>query len=147
MNVQEMLGTHPNDSTALDMGVVSKTIEAALECVQTCTACADACLAEEMVGDLRRCIRTDLDCADVCDAAARVLSRQTEPAWDLLRAQVGACYRACGECAEECERHASMHEHCRICAEACRRCEESCSRLLKALEEAAIKSRATTPSA
>lgn len=147
MTVQKMVDAHPSGSTALDMGIVSRTIEAALDCVHTCTACADACLAEEMVGDLRRCIRIDLDCADVCATSARVLSRQTEPAWDLLRAQVGACYRACGECAEECERHAGMHEHCRICAEACRRCEDSCSRLLKALEEAAIQARASAPSA
>ena len=32
--------------------------------------------------------------------------------------------------AEECEKHAGMHEHCRICAEACRRCEQACDQLL-----------------
>lgn len=26
---------------------------------------------------------------------------------------------ACKACAEECERHADMHEHCRASAEAC----------------------------
>jgi hypothetical protein len=30
----------------------------------------------------------------------------------------------------ECESHASMHEHCRICADACRRCEAACAALL-----------------
>jgi hypothetical protein len=37
-------------------------------------------------------------------------------------------------CAEECERHAEHHDHCRVCAEACRRCEEACSALLDAMK-------------
>ena len=35
---------------------------------QVCTACADACLGEDDVGELTRCIRLDLDCADLCAA-------------------------------------------------------------------------------
>jgi hypothetical protein len=34
---------------------------------------------------------------------------------------------------DECELHADMHEHCRICAEACRRCEQACQELLAAI--------------
>lgn len=141
MKAQQMIDAHPQKWNKVDSAAVTELIESALECAQTCTTCADACLAEEMVSDLRHCIRTDLDCADVCATTARLLSRQTSPAWDLLRAQVGACYRACGECADECEKHADMHEHCRICAEACRRCEQACDRMLHALEEAALASR------
>jgi hypothetical protein len=40
-----------------------------------------------------------------------------------------ACAEACRICAEECERHAGDHEHCRVCAEACRRCEQACEDL------------------
>ena len=43
-------------------------------CAQTCTACADACLSEDSVADLRYCIRTDLDCADICAATGTVLT-------------------------------------------------------------------------
>ena len=94
---------------------------------------ADACLAEDMVAELRGCIRTDLDCADICEATGRVVSRQTEPDMGLLRAQLQACVAACRACGDACEQHAGMHEHCRVCAASCRRCEESCNRLLQQL--------------
>jgi len=47
-----------------------------------------------------------------------------------VRAQLQACALACRTCGDECEAHAEMHEHCRICAEACRECEEACTQLL-----------------
>jgi hypothetical protein len=80
--------------------------------------------------DLRRTIRLCLDCADVCVATGRVLVRQTDYEHEIAKALLEACVRTCGICAQECERHAQMHEHCRLCAETCRRCEAACSRLL-----------------
>lgn len=137
MNVRSMIESHPQ-SMPLDRDALVECIEAAVNCLQVCQTCADACLAEDGVQDLRHCIRTDLDCADICAATASVLSRQTAPAWDLLKAQIGSCYRACGEGAKECRKHADRHEHCRICADACRRCEEACAALLKAVEEMSV---------
>ncbi|MEP0547603.1 MAG: four-helix bundle copper-binding protein [Rhodothermales bacterium] len=132
MNAQRMLSTHPSaDGRNLD--TIAGLVEAAFDCAQTCTSCADACLAEDMVKDLRYCIRQDLDCADVCDATARILSRRTEPDWTLIHSQVEACRVACKTCGDECEKHAGMHEHCRICAESCRRCEEACRQVLSAI--------------
>ncbi len=32
---------------------------------------------------------------------------------------------------DECEQHAEMHEHCKVCMESCRRCEEVCNRLTR----------------
>ena len=92
-----------------------------------------ACLAEDMVAELRDCIRTDLDCADICAATGAVLTRQTGENTAVLRAQLEACRTACSACAEDCEQHAGMHEHCKVCAEACRRCEQACADLLAAL--------------
>jgi hypothetical protein len=40
----------------------------------------------------------------------------------------------CKSCGDECERHAQMHEHCRVCEQACRRCEQACRELLAALK-------------
>jgi hypothetical protein len=37
-------------------------------------------------------------------------------------------------CIDECERHAEMHEHCRICADACRRCQQACDELLASMK-------------
>jgi hypothetical protein len=127
-----MIRTHPA-TTDLDPELLARAVDAAAACAQACTACADACLSEEMVADLRRCIRTDLDCADICEATARVLSRQMSPDTGILRAQLEACVTACRTCAEECEQHAGMHEHCRVCAEACRACETACGELLATL--------------
>lgn len=127
----EMLSTTPS-AVGYDREALAACIDACFDCAQACTACADACLGEQMVADLRRCITTDLNCADICDAAGRVLSRQTGYDAEFTRTTLTACRDACRLCAEECERHADMHEHCRICAEACRRCEQACTRLLAA---------------
>jgi hypothetical protein len=129
---KEMLETHPRDGK-LDRDALGRCLAACFECSQICTACADACLAEEAVAELRRCIRLDLDCADICEATGRVVARQTEYDASTSKAQVEACRNACATCAEECERHADHHEHCRICAETCRRCEQACSDLLDAI--------------
>lgn len=98
-----------------------------------CNVCADACLAEPEPEAMRRCIRLDLDCADICTATAAVLSRQTTPNWELLRAQLVACRTACRVCAEECASHADMHDHCKTCAECCRRCADACQQLMSLL--------------
>lgn len=39
----------------------------------------------------------------------------------------------CSTCGDECDQHADMHEHCRVCAEACRRCEDACNQVLAAI--------------
>ena len=126
-HVSAMLETHPKDLGGVDRRKLAECIEACLACAQTCTACADACLSEDMVAEMRRCIRLNLDCADVCAATGRVLTRRAETDPALVRSLVEACRAAC---ADECEKHAGMHEHCRVCAEACRRCEAACAALL-----------------
>ena len=45
----------------------------------------------------------------------------------VLRAMIETCALACRICAEECEKHAGRHEHCRVCAAECRRCEQACT--------------------
>ena len=132
MTVQEILGTHPRPN-ALDRGLLVRCIEDCIECAATCTSDADADLAEPDVQEQLRCIRLCLDCADVCDATGRILIRQTEPDLGVLRATIEACAVACRACGDECEKHASHHEHCRICAEVCRRCEQSCRDLLETI--------------
>ncbi len=46
-----MLDQYPAD-IRVDKGMLARAIDAALECSQTCTACADACLSEQDVGSL-----------------------------------------------------------------------------------------------
>lgn len=133
MQTREMLDTHPW-SGDVDRDVLARCIGECFACSQTCTSCADACLSEDMVAELRKCIRLNLDCADICATTGAVLTRQTGYDAPTTKAQLEACREACKTCAGECDRHAQMHDHCRICAEACRRCEQACEQLLGAMK-------------
>jgi len=126
MRANEMIRTH-RDVQGNTNDVLIRCIEECFACAQTCTSCADACLAEDKVAELRQCIRLNLDCADVCAATGALASRRTGGNEALLKSMLEACAQACRLCGDECERHASMHEHCRVCAEACRSCERACT--------------------
>jgi hypothetical protein len=128
---REMLAAAPGE-VELGLEEVAAAIDASLDCLQSCTSCADASVNEEDVAAMRKCIGLCLDCADVCDATARTLSRQVRYDKFLVQRLLEACVRACASCADECEKHAAHHEHCRICAEVCRACEKACRALLEA---------------
>jgi hypothetical protein len=132
MPFQEIIDLHPHPSD-VDRDVLVRCIEECLDCAASCTACADACLGESDVTGLSRCIRLNLDCADVCEATGRIVTRQTSPDLRLIRAIVEACSVACLACAEECDRHAVHHEHCRVCAAVCRLCRQACDDFVAAI--------------
>lgn len=138
--IQTMLRRHPQAQEHPALRAYGETAHALMLCMQACTVCADSCLGEEMVANLKRCIRTDLDCADICETTARLLLRQTETNHDLIHHQLNACVHACAICADECEQHAAMHAHCRLCADACRRCQERCNLLLGLISSEGIVS-------
>jgi hypothetical protein len=126
----DMIQSHPRKSQ-MDVKTLSTCIDECFSCASTCVMCADACLGEKNLESLVGCIRLNQDCADVCLATGRILSRQVDPDWAVIRTQVEACAAACRSCGAECERHASHHEHCKTCAESCRRCEQACQQVLK----------------
>jgi hypothetical protein len=128
----QMLDAYPRDLN-LDARMLTATMDALIECAQACTSDADADLSERNVAELVKCVRLCMDCADVCAATVRVISRQTDYDANLTRPLLEACAATCKSCGDECERHAQMHEHCRMCAEACRRCERACRDLLDAM--------------
>jgi hypothetical protein len=132
MQTLAMITAHPDVEGNANQPLID-AIEAVAACSQACTSCADACLAEDMVAQLRQCIRYNLDCADVCAATGSVATRRTGSNEEIIRKLLDACVSACKLCGDECERHASSHEHCRICAEACRRCEQACKVALKSM--------------
>lgn len=125
MHAHEMISMHPEVKGNTN-DVLIRCIEECYDCAQVCTSCADACLGEEMVAQLRQCIRLNLDCADICAATGSVASRRTGSNEEVIMRMLEACAVACRVCGEECQRHADMHEHCRVCAESCRRCEQAC---------------------
>ncbi|WP_238413143.1 four-helix bundle copper-binding protein [Saccharothrix deserti] len=127
-----MMDSYPAEIN-LDRAKLASTIDALIACEEACTACADACLSESSVAELTKCVRTNMDCADICGATARVLSRHTGYDANISRSLLEACATVCKSCGDECDSHAEMHEHCRICAQACRACEQACRDLLTAM--------------
>jgi hypothetical protein len=126
MHAMEMIRTHPQLRGNTDDALI-RCIEECYDCAQACTACADACLGEKDVAKLTQCIRLNLDCADACAVTGAIASRRTGANEQVIALLLTACETACRLCGEECERHAGMHAHCRVCAEACRRCERACA--------------------
>lgn len=132
MHVKEMISSHPHVQGSTN-DVLIRCIEECYSCAQTCTSCADACLGEKMLEQLTQCIRLNLDCADVCASTGSVATRRTGSNEQVIKQMLTACETACRLCGEECERHASHHEHCRICAEACRRCTQACQEAARSI--------------
>ena len=129
---KQLLDTYPRDVN-LDADLLAGAIDALSDCAQACIADADDDLSEQNIADMVKCIRLCLDCADVCAATLRVVSRQTEYDANVTRPLLEACVAACRSCGDECEHHAHMYEHCRVCTEACRRCEQACRQLMAAM--------------
>ena len=128
-----MLDTYSR-TVNVDADLLAAVIDALSDCAQACDADTAADLSEQNVAEMVACIRLCLDCADICIATARVTSRQTDYDASVTRPLLEACAAICRSCGDECERHARMHEHCRVCAEACRRCERACRELLDAMK-------------
>jgi len=128
----QMLNTYPHHSR-IDARVLAAAIDALSDCVQACTADLDADLSESDLADMVKCIRLCVHCTDVCAAALGVVSRPAEYDANVTKPLVEACVAICKSCGDECERHAHMHAHCRVCGEACRRCELACRELLAAI--------------
>lgn len=132
MHARRAVGAHPHVRGNINNALI-RCIEECYSCAQACTSCADACLGEPMVDQLTQCIRLNLDCADVCSATGSVATRRTGSNEEVIRRMLAACANACRLCAQECERHAAMHEHCSICAQACRSCEQACQEALRSM--------------
>jgi hypothetical protein len=129
---RQLLDANPR-TVNVNASLLAATIDALSDCAQACRADVDDDLSEQNLSDMVLCVRLCLDCADICTAAIGVTSRQAASDVSVTRPLLEACAAACKSCGDECERHAQMHEHCRVCAEACRRCEQACRELLDTL--------------
>ena len=125
MDTAQIIAMRPRVRGNLSAALL-RCIDECQDCARACTHCAVACLAESDGRQLVQCIRLDLDCADLCLATSALGARRTGTNRDILRGMLEICGDGCRLCAEECERHAARHEHCRVCADACRRCERAC---------------------
>ena len=132
MHPEQMAATHSDVHGNVDPALIIAT-NALYDCAQTCTSCADACRAEELVTQLHQCIRLNMDCADVCAATVRISNRRTGSDQEVIRRMLDACVTACRLCGLECDHHASQYEYCRICADSCRICEGACHEALRSI--------------
>ncbi len=115
---QHTLRAHPKETT-IDYAQLHKTIVSLNDCFVSCNACIDSCLALEKNRELRHCIRLCQDTADILQATTAVVGRQTEPDWEVVRAQLHACVTAARNCGNECDEHSQRYDFCLSCAEAC----------------------------
>lgn len=130
--VRAMLRSHPEKPSHAE--ALSACIDACAACQETCLSCADACLSEPTVSKLVTCVRLNLDCATICAATGSVIARANKAGHrQLIEAQLTTCIAFCRACAAECERHATMHKHCELCAKTCLDCAEVCSELLSSM--------------
>ena len=130
--VRAVFRSHPAQPAHGDM--ISRCIDACFNCVETCTACADACMSDDKVERFVACMRLNLDCAAVCGATGNILARANKAGMrQLLEAQLTTCIAFCRGCANECNRHAETHRHCRVAGEACLACAQACDDMLAAL--------------
>jgi hypothetical protein len=125
-----ILNAHPGTTPGTDKDALVIVLQESLNCAQSCTSCADACIADPDVAHLGRAAGAALNCADMTTAAVRVLSRPTAYDRAVTEAVLRAVIETCREGYEELRKHAAESEACMICAEACRRCGQACRRLL-----------------
>ncbi|MFW5775235.1 MAG: four-helix bundle copper-binding protein [Chitinivibrionales bacterium] len=115
---QKTLRAHPKQHT-IDYSQLHSAIEKLNQTHVSCIACIDASLALERNKELRHCIRLCQDTADILRATADVIGRQTDPDWQIVRAQLQACITAASYCGNECDEHSARYDFCLSCAEAC----------------------------
>jgi|GEM_PF-2964738 len=132
---RQIIDVHPTGFGVIDRKKLDAAIGLSQQASQAASICADACLNEGMIKDMRECVRACLDCADVVDAAVRALSRHAGWRESAAPAILGAAVAVLGVCAHETARHASMHMHARLTSEICRKAERACTELLESLNE------------
>ncbi len=99
----------------MDPMMMQECLEALSACMQACVMCADADAGEGM----GRCGALCANCADMCDAMMRMMLRVN--GWDMqvMSSMMQSTVMMMRACSAECQMHAEMSEHCRMCAMAC----------------------------
>ncbi len=117
MSVAKMINLHPDVAGNLNEELAT-AIRHIMYAAPITASCADACLAEDGVADMRACIRKCLDASDVCAMATTVATRRAASNEAILRQALELAVAACQTCADECAKHDT--DHCRQCETMCR---------------------------
>ena len=130
MSVAKMINMHPQVDGDLNESLAT-AIRHIMYAAPITASCADACLAEDGVADMRQCIRLCLDTSDVCAMATTVATRRTGENVAVLRQALELVVSACERCAAECGRHEM--DHCRQCATMCQEVVDDARKAMKEL--------------
>ena len=120
------------ETTGMDMPMMQGCVEACSAASMAATMCADADGGEGM----GRCGSMCMNTADVAMTMMRMMMRPTGYDMSVMSSMMTACMAMGEACAAECERHADMSEHCRICASACRAMVDACSTAMSSMRAA-----------
>ena len=128
----DMMKSMPMPTTGMDVSMMQKCIEACSAASMAATMCADADGGEGM----GRCASMCMNTADVATTMMRMMLRPAGYDMAVMGSMMTACMSMGEACAMECDMHADMSEHCRICAAACRAMVEACSMMMSAMPKA-----------
>lgn len=131
MQMMQMHAKDPSLSDA-DMAMMQECIEACSACEQACTMCASCMMGSEAEGamHMEMCMNT----ADMCNTTMRMMLRPAGMNMPAMMAMFEATIMQCNACADECMKHADMHEDCKMCAEVCRQCAMACQKMMDSMK-------------
>jgi hypothetical protein len=131
--MSQMMGSMqmPQMGMTLDMDRMQECIEACSAAAQAATMCADACAG--MGGEMARCSAMCANTADMATTMMRAMLRPNGYDMTSMQGMLQGCMAMGMACAEECRRHADMHDHCRICAAACDQMVEACRNMMSGM--------------
>jgi hypothetical protein len=124
MSMPEMAGM------TMDMDMCMECMDACSAAAMAATMCADADAGEGM----GRCASMCMNMADVATAMMRMLMRPAGMDMAAMGPMMTACMAMGEACAAECDQHAAMSEHCRICASASRAMVDACTRMMASMK-------------
>ena len=99
-------------------------INTAMDCIKDGNACLDHCMQSFKTGDttLAECAESVNKMLAMCTAVSQMASYNAENLGELAK----VCMKECEACKAECDKHASKHEICKMCADSCKACAKAC---------------------
>ncbi|PJJ70617.1 hypothetical protein CLV46_0139 [Diaminobutyricimonas aerilata] len=132
MMMNEMMGDRMRSMQGMDMDMMQRCMETLTAAEQACVMCADG----DAEAGMAMCASMCMNCADVSSAMMRMMLRPSGFEMQSMMAMMQATMTMMTACAEECEKHADMHEHCKLCAQACRTAAEAMDDMMASMRAA-----------
>jgi len=131
--VSQMMGSMPTGMMDMDMPAMQECIEACSAAAQAAVMCADA---DAAMDGMAACAGMCNTTADVATTMMRMMMRPSGYDMAAMTAMMQATIAMGTACARECQSHAEMADHCRICAQACDAMVEKCRSMMSMMTAA-----------